>query len=346
MPLFALATLTPVALIALAALHGGVWAWAAAGYLGVLVAVLDRLVARQARNADPEAEFPAADALLVALGLGHFALMGLAVAAAGGAGGLAGLDRALVLLAAGMAFGQISHPAAHELIHRPGRGLRLLGRLIYTSLLVGHHASAHLLVHHVHVGTEADPNSPPRGEGFYRFAVRATAGSFRAGLAQETRRRARAGKPVWGHPYLLYVGGGLGLAGASWALAGAAGLAAFIFLGLFAQMQILMSDYVQHYGLRRAKRPDGRPEPVGPQHSWNAPQWFSNAVMLHAPRHSDHHVTPTRPYPALQLDPARMPCLPRPLPVMAALALVPPVWRRIMDRRCERWQVPAADPAQ
>ncbi|WP_255006989.1 hypothetical protein [Roseovarius sp. M141] len=29
------------------------------------------------------------------------------------------------------------------MIHKPARAARLLGRLVYTSLLVGHHASAH-----------------------------------------------------------------------------------------------------------------------------------------------------------------------------------------------------------
>ena len=109
-------------------------------------------------------------------------------------------------------------------------------------------------------------------------------------------------------------------------------------MALYAQLQILMSDYVQHYGLRRGELADGRLEPVGPQHSWNAPQVFSSALTLNAPRHSDHHVTPSRIFPALQLDPQAMPYLPRSLPVMAALALVPPVWFRVMNPRCDAWQ--------
>jgi alkane 1-monooxygenase len=77
---------------------------------------------------------------------------------------------------------------------------------------------------------------------------------------------------------------------------------------------------------------------VGPQHSWNAPAWYSSAMMLNAPRHSDHHMRPSRAFPALKLTPGTMPMLPRSLPVMAVLALVPPLWRRVMDRRVARWQ--------
>jgi alkane 1-monooxygenase len=115
-------------------------------------------------------------------------------------------------------------------------------------------------------------------------------------------------------------------------------VAALFFIAGYAQIQILLSDYVQHYGLHRAHTSQGRLEPVGPHHSWNAPHVMSAAMTLNAPRHSDHHVTPHRPYPALQLDRATMPVLPHSLPVMAVLALVPPLWRRVMDRRAARWR--------
>jgi alkane 1-monooxygenase len=58
--------------------------------------------------------------------------------------------------------------------------------------------------------------------------------------------------------------------------------------------------------------------------------------MLNAPRHSDHHAHPARAYPALRLgaaDTPGRPVLPRSLPVMATLAMVPPLWRRMMDPR-------------
>lgn len=335
--LFTIATCLPVLLIGLAVAWDGAWTWAAVGYLTVLTFLLDRLIAAQAANTDPEAEFPAADTLLTVLGLAHFALYAAALWGIAGPSGLTTMERVLTGFATGLFFGQISHPVAHELIHRTARPLRLLGRLIYTSLLVGHHASAHLRVHHVHVGSEADPNSARPGEGFYRYALRASAGSFRAGFTAENRLRAGR-KPLWTHPYVLYLGGALVLIAGALALGGPKALFTLLALSLYAQMQILMSDYVQHYGLRRATLPDGRLEPVGPKHSWNTPHWFSSALMLNAPRHSDHHVTPSRSYPALQLDRDTMPMLPLPLPLMATIALFPSLWRRIMDRRCGKWR--------
>jgi len=101
---------------------------------------------------------------------------------------------------------------------------------------------------------------------------------------------------------------------------------------------LMLSDYVQHYGLTRARRADGRLEPVAARHSWNAPHWFSSGMMLNAPRHSDHHAHPARPYPALRLPPAEAaPHLPWPLPVACTLALIPPLYKRLIRKPLSRW---------
>jgi len=140
------------------------------------------------------------------------------------------------------------------------------------------------------------------------------------------------------HPYLIYSLGAVGLIASAGMSLGLKGIAALCAMAIYAQIQILMADYVQHYGLRRAILPDGRLEPVGPRHSWNAPDWLSSAMMVNAPRHSDHHVSPNRPFPALQFDQAHMPTLPYSLPVMACLATIPPLWRRVMEPLCEAWR--------
>jgi alkane 1-monooxygenase len=328
MSAFVAASLAPVVLLVLGALAGPGWLIAALVYLTAFAALLDRLLPRLTGNGD-EAEFPAADVLLIALGLAHLALMPLAVWLVGGPSGLSAGQRIIAFLAFGLHFGQISNPAAHELIHRGSRAMQALGTAVYITLMFGHHASAHRLVHHRHVATPDDPNTARRGESFYRFAPRAWIGSFRAGWRAERRTAGRL------HPYATYLGGAAACLGLSVALAGPAGLAAYVALALYATAQLLLSDYVQHYGLTRALRADGRPEPVGHRHSWNAPQRFTAAMLLNAPRHSDYHAHPARPYPALRLPPDA-PILPRSLPMMANIALVPPLWRRMMHPRLDR----------
>lgn len=338
--LFPVVTLAPLPLIALAAVQGGVWVVVALAWMTVLTFVMDQLVAvATPPDADPEAEFPAADLLCVALGLGHFALLALVVLAVGrGTHGFAA--DAGVVVAAGLWFGQVSNSNAHELIHRGARPLHALGKWVFISLLYGHHTSAHVLIHHRLVATPDDPATARAGEGFYRYALRAWPGAFRQGLAAEAARLARVGRSPWHNPYVIYVAGGLVVCAAAVVIGGGRGLLCYLALAAYAQVQLLLSDYVQHYGLQRRLGPEGKPEPVGPRHSWNAPHWFSAALMLNAPRHADHHAHPGKPFPALRHDPAG-PMLPRSLPAMATLALIPPLWRRVMDRRLRRWTTSA-----
>jgi alkane 1-monooxygenase len=276
-----------------------------------------------------------------AVGVLHFAALAAVLWAL--RGGWQGTETLALMIAAGLAFGQSSNSCAHELIHRPGRLSRGLGMAIYCSLLNGQHVSAHLMVHHVHAGTAQDPNSARRGEGFYRFFLRASVEEFLAGLSAENRRRAARSRGL--HPFALYLGGAAASLALATAIAGLAGGLGLIALALHAQAQLLLSDYVQHYGLRRQTRADGRLEPMGPHHCWNAPQSYSAAMMLSAPLHSDHHAHPHRPHHALRFDADAMPRLPYPMPVMAAAALVPPLWRHLMDARAEAWNRPSPFPA-
>lgn len=332
---FTIATLAPVLLLAAGALLGGAWIWAALLYMTLLVFSLDQIRALAA-PAYPEAEFPAGTGLSVLLGLCHFPLLVLAIWLVSGKSGALPAERLGGFIAFSLFFGQVSNSNAHELIHRSDRWLRRLGVAVYSSLFYGHHASAHALVHHVHVATPRDPNSARPGEHFYRYAWRAWRGEYRAGKAAEDARRSRKANGM--HPYLTYWLWAVATAAAALVMAGIAGLLSLMALAFYAQLQLLLSDYVQHYGLQRRADSTGKLEPCGPQHSWNTPHWYSSALMLNAPRHSDHHMRPSVAYPGLVLNERAMPTLPHSLPVMALLALWPARWRRVMDPRVARWQ--------
>jgi alkane 1-monooxygenase len=91
-------------------------------------------------------------------------------------------------------------------------------------------------------------------------------------------------------------------------------------------------NYLEHYGLLRQKRDDGRYERCLPEHSWNSNNVASNVLLYHLQRHSDHHANPTRRYQALRhVDEA--PQLPTGYAGMIVLAWFPPLWRRVMDPR-------------
>lgn len=329
---FALAALSPALLLIWGAATGGWPLWLGFLWMAALSPVADTLIARGFGDAKPGTHFRGTDTVSVLLALAHFALLGAALWAFSGEW-LDVPQRIALFLGAGMFFGQVSNSNAHELIHRHSRTLFRLGAAVYVSLLFGHHISAHRLVHHVHVATDADPNSARLGESFWRFFPRAWFGSFRAGLRAEQARASRTGRT---NPYLIWVGGGLACVAVVWLGFGPRALLDYLGLCLYAQMQLMLSDYVQHYGLRR-RVDNGRVEPVGPRHSWDAPHPLSSLAMVNAPRHSDHHAHPARPFPLLRLTPENpRPLLPYSLPVMGALAMVPRLWRRVMDPRVRR----------
>lgn len=334
MPLFAFASLTPFLLIALGAVFGGLWPWLALAWITGVTAVLDRLIHAARPPADAR-EFPVADGLSVALGFAQIAVLVLVIGAL--ADGPISAGKIALFLACALALGQIGNSNAHELIHRQGRFLRRLGVLCYVAVLYGQHASSHVLVHHIRVATEDDPATARRGENLYHFMGRAWWGGLIAGLRAENRRSTTARRQWWRHPYLGYTLGGVICCGLAFWLTGWQGLLWYLALAAAAQAQLLMSDYVQHYGLMRGQTAAGKTEPFGEEHAWNAPHPLSSAMMLNAPRHSDHHRNPARPYPALRL-PQAVPMLPQSLPVMAVIALFPPLWRKVMHPRLRAWE--------
>ena len=75
-----------------------------------------------------------------------------------------------------------------------------------------------------------------------------------------------------------------------------------------------------------------RYERVDPSHSWNSNNIATNVLLYHLQRHSDHHANPTRRYQTLR-DFEESPALPTGYAGMILLAMVPPLWRRVMDHR-------------
>jgi alkane 1-monooxygenase len=75
----------------------------------------------------------------------------------------------------------------------------------------------------------------------------------------------------------------------------------FVLQALLAIFTLEASNYIEHYGLRRKKLPNGEYEKVSIQHSWNAPHRFSNYLLFKLQRHSDHHLNALTPYQALIL---------------------------------------------
>src|SRR5690606_25754337 len=116
---------------------------------------------------------------------------------------------------------------------------------------------------------------------------------------------------------------------------GATALALFLAASVVAVVELEIINYVEHYGLQRLQLPDGRFEPVTPAHSWNANTGVVNAFLFNLQRHADHHAHAGRDYLHLRSQP-QAPTLPLGYGAMVLVALLPPLWRRLMDSRLRR----------
>jgi alkane 1-monooxygenase len=99
-----------------------------------------------------------------------------------------------------------------------------------------------------------------------------------------------------------------------------------------AYWQLTSANYIEHYGLLRKKDDSGKLERCEPHHSWNSNHIFSNLVLFHLERHSDHHAHPLRRYQSLRhFD--NLPELPNGYFGMYVLAYFPWLWFKVMDKR-------------
>lgn len=228
---------------------------------------------------------------------------------------------------------------AHELGHKQGSAERWLARLILAPSLYGHFFIEHNKGHHKNVATPEDPASSRMGESLYSFLPRTMIGSLKSAWSIEAARLARLNKPAlsvsnenlqsWAMSLVLFA--------SLTAWLGPMVLPYLLVSGLMGAMLLEIVNYLEHYGLLRQKQANGRYERCAPRHSWNSNHVVSNLMVYQLQRHSDHHAHPTRSYQALRhFDDS--PQLPAGYAAMIVLALFPPLWYRVMDRRvAEHW---------
>ncbi|NJR14187.1 MAG: alkane 1-monooxygenase, partial [Phyllobacteriaceae bacterium] len=172
----------------------------------------------------------------------------------------------------------------------------------------------------------------------YAFALRELPGAARRGWAAEAKRLSVKGHTFWSwHNDLLQAYALTAVIAA--VLISLGGLIMLPFLlvhHLVSWLQLTLANYVEHYGLLRARRDNGRYEPCEPRHSWNTNHIVSNLMLFHLQRHSDHHANPMRPYQTLRnFD--ELPRLPSGYPGSFVLAVIPPLWRKVMDPKVMAW---------
>ena len=229
----------------------------------------------------------------------------------------------------------------HELVHRRSVWERWLGEFLLSSASYPQYATEHVYIHHARVGTPHDLGSAPKGESFWRYFPREVASNLTNSWKVVRERLARRRLPLWhySNPFWRY-----GIAVAFWYalvywMSGLWAVPVFAFLGLCCVFSMKISNYFQHYGLRRVRLPNGRWEKVMPRHSWSADWKFSNWMFFNMQRHADHHAAASRHYPLLQVrGTGESPELPGTYADMMNIVLRPRRWFAKMDPLVDQWR--------
>ncbi|TDZ91480.1 alkane 1-monooxygenase [Mycobacteroides salmoniphilum] len=244
---------------------------------------------------------------------------------------MAWIDKTGLMLTLG-AVGGIGISAAHELGHKRETAEKWLSKIALAQTCYGHFFVEHNRGHHPRAATAEDPATSRFGESLYMYIPRSVIGGFRSAWSIETGRYARMGRSRWslGNDILN-----------AWLMSavlfailipwfGPVVIPWLIGQAIFGIFLVESVNYLEHYGLRRQKLPDGRYERVRASHSWNSNTVVANVFLFHIQRHSDHHAHPVRRYQTLRHT-EEAPQLPYGYGTMLLFAFFPPIWRRIMD---------------
>jgi alkane 1-monooxygenase len=226
----------------------------------------------------------------------------------------------------------------HELGHKKSALDQWAARLVLAVPAYGHFTMEHNVGHHREVATPEDSASARFGESIYRFALREIPGGVRRGWRLESERLQRRGYRTWSwrNEILQSYALSLLLYGGLLAAFGPVVLPFLLIQAAWAWWQLTSANYIEHYGLLRQKKANGRYERCQPHHSWNANHVASNLLLFHLERHSDHHAWPARHYQSLRHF-EDVPQLPSGYFGMFLLSYIPPLWRRVMDPRVLEW---------
>jgi alkane 1-monooxygenase len=184
------------------------------------------------------------------------------------------------------------------------------------------------------VGTERDQSTARLGESLYRFVGRTIPGCFLASWELEKKHLARIGSHTLSksNRMLVYLVRQMAYSALLVGLFSPMSLIFFVGQALVAIFMLETVSYIEHYGLHREKSSRHQYAALAPHHSWDCYLRYSNYLTFDLQRHASHHSNPLKRHELVHAMPGAL-RLPAGYPVMISLSMIPPLWRRVMDRR-------------
>jgi alkane 1-monooxygenase len=247
-----------------------------------------------------------------------------------------------LVLSLGMVLGGNGINVAHELGHRQASKQRFIGKALLLPSLYMHFYIEHNFGHHLHAATKEDPATARYKQSVYSFWLTSIVRQYFSAWSIQKRLLNNYNLSFFSFRndmfwYLVLQGLYLILVFLVF------GKVVLLFAFLSALTGVLLLEtvnYIEHYGLLRKKKDSGRYERVKEIHSWNSNHVIGRIMLYELTRHSDHHFKSSKKYQILECH-DKSPQLPFGYPTSMVLALLPPLWFSIMNKRVPREMISA-----
>ena len=226
---------------------------------------------------------------------------------------------------------------AHELGHRQATNERFIGKALLLPALYMHFYIEHNYGHHLHAATKEDPATARYNQSVYSFWFTSifrqyiNAWSIQNKLLKNNNNSFISLK----NDMLWYVVLQAAYLSVAFVFFGFSGFLFALFAGVVGFVLLETVNYIEHYGLLRLKTASGRYERVKEIHSWNSNHIIGRIVLYELTRHSDHHYKTSKKYQVLDCH-DQSPQMPYGYPTSMVLAMVPPLWFKVMNKRIPR----------
>ncbi|TCK67832.1 alkane 1-monooxygenase [Winogradskyella wandonensis] len=245
-----------------------------------------------------------------------------------------------LIVSVGIVLGVNGINVAHELGHRQTTNERFIGKALLLPSFYMHFYIEHNHGHHLHAATPEDPATARYNQTVYSFWLTSTVRQYFSAWRIQKRLLENNNQSFlsfkndifWYHILQL------GYLAVVFALFSSTGLIFAIASGVVGFILLETVNYIEHYGLLRLKTKSGRYERVREMHSWNSNHVIGRIVLYELTRHSDHHYKSSKKYQILDCH-DESPQMPFGYPTSMVLAMFPPLWFKIMNKRVPREMV-------
>ena len=245
-----------------------------------------------------------------------------------------------LIFSVGIVLGVNGINVAHELGHRQTTNERFLGKALLLPSFYMHFYIEHNFGHHLNAATPEDPATARYNQSVYSFWLTSTIRQYFSAWKIQNKLLKNNNQSFFSikNDMFWYVVFQMTYLIAVFLIFGKSALIFAFFTGIVGFILLETVNYIEHYGLLRLPTKSGRYERVKEMHSWNSNHVIGRIVLYELTRHSDHHYKSSKKYQVLDCH-DESPQMPYGYPTSMVLAMIPPLWFGIMNKRVPKTMI-------